>query len=310
MEILSKAPPYPADLEAKGWSLDLDYERIEQSDTWAIASPEQRPWLLMLWLVSWRQVPAASLPNNHRLIAARLGMPESKFAEWADVLLSGWELCTDGRLYHKTLTEHVLRMAAKRTKDRERVANYRAKSQQSNDDVDSCNALHTSDQRVSSTPTPTPTPTPADKDKDKEGRSRKRSRPANDVDFVLPEWINRQHWDAWHSCPKRKKATNAQKQMAVDKLAAWRERGIDYAAALENAAIGGWQGLFEPDQKMAAQPIRRAVKGVVISDEDREAYSRAQAEEAKRLLFGDAKKDDSTVIDMPVTFLGMTNATK
>jgi hypothetical protein len=153
-----KAPPYPADLEAKGWSLDLDYERIEQSDTWAIASAEQRPWLLMLWLVSWRQVPAASLPNSPRLIAARLGMPEAKFTEWSEVLLSGWELCSDGRFYHRTLTEHVLRMAGKRIKDRERVANFRKKSHKSNDDVASCNALHNRDQCVSSTPTPTPTP--------------------------------------------------------------------------------------------------------------------------------------------------------
>jgi len=64
--------------------------------------------------------------------------------------------------------------------------------------------------------------------------------------FVLPDWIDRVHWDAWHSTPKRKKATDAQKQMAVDKLAKWREAGIDHAAALESAAIGGWQGLFEP----------------------------------------------------------------
>lgn len=66
--------------------------------------------------------------------------------------------------------------------------------------------------------------------------------------FELPDWINPTHWDAWHTCPKRKKATGAQKQMAVDKLAAWRDAGVDHAAALENAAIGGWQGLFKPDE--------------------------------------------------------------
>jgi hypothetical protein len=147
------APPYPADLEAKGWCLDLDYERIEQSDTWAIASAEQRPWLLMLWLIAWRQVPVASLPNDHRLIAARIGMPVAMFSEWADVLLSGWDLADDGRLYHKTLTQHALRMVEKRSKDRARVAAYRAESQR----VAACNALHTRESRVSSTPTPTPT---------------------------------------------------------------------------------------------------------------------------------------------------------
>lgn len=159
--------PYPSDLEAKGWSLDLDYERIEQSDTWAIASPEQRPWLLMLWMISWRQVPVASLPNNDRLIAARIGMPVEQFTEWKEVLLSGWELATDGRLYHKTLTAHVLRMAEKRNKDRARVAAFRAKSakhQAGNGDVTrytgATHAEDTSDSTVSSAPTPTPTDKP------------------------------------------------------------------------------------------------------------------------------------------------------
>lgn len=55
------------------------------------------------------------------------------------------------------------------------------------------------------------------------------------------------HWDAWHSCAKRKKATDQQKQMAVQKLMAWRDAGEDFAGALENAAVGGWQGLFLPE---------------------------------------------------------------
>ena len=78
---------------------------------------------------------------------------------------------------------------------------------------------------------------------EKKKAPRKREAP-----FVVPDWINREHWDAWHSCGKRKNCTNAQKQMAVDKLDSWRQQGIDHAAALENAAIGGWQGLFKPDQ--------------------------------------------------------------
>lgn len=66
--------------------------------------------------------------------------------------------------------------------------------------------------------------------------------------FVLPDWINAKHWDTWHSTPKRKKATTAQKQMAVDKMDSWRKAGDDYAGALENAAIGGNQGLFLPNK--------------------------------------------------------------
>lgn len=100
--------------------------------------------------------------------------------------------------------------------------------------------------------------TDADIDKEEEKEEKKATRKRAAPTFELPDWINRQHWDAWHSCPKRKKATDAQKQMAVDKLAEWRQQGIDYAAALENAAIAGWQGLFKPDVPASAMtPGRR-----------------------------------------------------
>lgn len=90
---------------------------------------------------------------------------------------------------------------------------------------------------------------------EKKKATRKRAAPSS---FELPDWINRQHWDAWHSCSKRRNATDKQKQLAVDKLAAWRKEGVDYAAALENAAIAGWQGLFKPDVPAAAMtPDRR-----------------------------------------------------
>lgn len=75
---------------------------------------------------------------------------------------------------------------------------------------------------------------------------RKRSEKASA--FIIPDWINAAHWTTWHSCAKRKKATDDQKQMAVDKLDAWRKAGKDYASALENAALGGYQGLFLPDK--------------------------------------------------------------
>lgn len=84
--------------------------------------------------------------------------------------------------------------------------------------------------------------------------------------FVVPDWINRAHWDAWHSCPKRKKATDEQKQMAVDKLDAWRREGVDHAAALENAAIAGWQGLFKPEQS-SARPLTRPL-GLAVSNKN------------------------------------------
>lgn len=98
-----------------------------------------------------------------------------------------------------------------------------------------------------------------DKDTDKEEIKikKKTEDKAQAPVFVLPDWVNRQHWDVWHSTAKRKRATVEQKQMAVDKLDEWRLAGLDYATALESAAIGGNQGLFLPTTPRAGQPNKQ-----------------------------------------------------
>jgi uncharacterized protein YdaU (DUF1376 family) len=117
--------PYPADTRAKGWRLELDHERIRQSDTWAITPAEIRPWLLMLWMVAWEQTPCGSLPNDDALVAARIGMKAKEFAKHKATLMRGWELCDDGRLYHHVLTLRVGEMLEKRRKDAARKGKQR-----------------------------------------------------------------------------------------------------------------------------------------------------------------------------------------
>ncbi len=120
-------PPYPSDTKAKGWRFELDIEQIMQSDTWAVASPEMRPWLLMIWTVSWQQVPCGSLPNDDEIIAARIGMKLTQFTKNKTILLRGWKLADDGRLYHQTITQQVLMMMETKNRERDRKAAYRAK---------------------------------------------------------------------------------------------------------------------------------------------------------------------------------------
>lgn len=117
--------PYPSDTRAKGWRFELDHERIRQSDTWALAAPEIRPWLLMLWMTAWEQTPCGSLPQDDELIAARIGMPLDQFRAAKPRLLRGWWLADDGRLYHDTLAERVLEMIERRDGERSRKAEYR-----------------------------------------------------------------------------------------------------------------------------------------------------------------------------------------
>lgn len=118
-------PPYPADTRAKGWRFELDLERIEQSDTWALAPAELRPWLLMLWTTAWKQVPCGSLTDDDQLIAVRIGMKPAQFAKARSILMRGWWKAQDGRLYHDTVTARVLDMLGTKDKERQRKAEYR-----------------------------------------------------------------------------------------------------------------------------------------------------------------------------------------
>lgn len=118
-------PPYPTDTRAKGWRFELDYERIRQSDTWALAPDEYRPWLLMLWMVSWEQTPCGSMPSDDDLICARIGMAPKVFAKAKKALMRGWWKASDARLYHGVITQLVLEMVEAKTKERARKAAYR-----------------------------------------------------------------------------------------------------------------------------------------------------------------------------------------
>lgn len=124
-------PPYPATTRNRGWHLRLDLERLHASDTWALAPPELRPWLLMLWSTAWTQYPAGSFRDDDAIIAARIGMPLAMFQTHRAVLMRCWQLASDGRWYHPVISELVLTMIELRKGETLRKANYRAKQKQS-----------------------------------------------------------------------------------------------------------------------------------------------------------------------------------
>lgn len=121
--------PYPPDTRAKGWRFELDYERIEQSATWGLTTlkPEARPWLLMTWYAAWKQTPCGSMPADPEVFAGLIGASEATFAKYKKLLLRGWWLADDGRLYHDTLVLRVLEMRKQRRSDADRQADNRAK---------------------------------------------------------------------------------------------------------------------------------------------------------------------------------------
>lgn len=114
--------PYPADTRAKGWRLELDYERIEQSDTWDMAGEVSMACaaLLMMWYVAWKQVPCGSFPNDEDVIRAKCRVPVLRWEELRPILMRGWWLADDGRLYHDTVAERVRSMLDYRQKEADR----------------------------------------------------------------------------------------------------------------------------------------------------------------------------------------------
>lgn len=121
----AQAAPYPDDTRAKGWRFELDHERIKQSDTWALAPPNVRPWLLMLWMTAWEQTPCGSLPSDDDLIIARLGIDPEFFACNRAKIMRGWTAASNGRLYHPVVSQRVLEMMESRRKDAARKGKQR-----------------------------------------------------------------------------------------------------------------------------------------------------------------------------------------
>lgn len=127
---MNTAAPYPPDTRAKGWRFEIDYEKVEQSDTWSLAAevPMAQHALLMMWLVSWTQVPCGSFPSDESLIRAKCRIPQKSWASMRDVLMRGWWLADDGRLYHDTIVSRVREMLDYRRKETERRNRNRGKT--------------------------------------------------------------------------------------------------------------------------------------------------------------------------------------
>jgi hypothetical protein len=141
-----REPPYPADTRARGWRFELDYEQIEQSDTWDLAAelPMAQHALLMMWLVAWKQDPCGSLPADEDVIRAKCKIPPAIWAKVRAVLMRGWWPASDGRLYHDTLTKRVREMLEYRRKNADRVAKFKAAKREQQDG----NALPTGESRA------------------------------------------------------------------------------------------------------------------------------------------------------------------
>jgi hypothetical protein len=118
------APMTPPDCDLRAFAfMPLDVQRLRDSDLMAIPNAEAFRAAVMTWCVSWHQIPAASLPNDDATLCRLLGYGRDVKA-WQRTRkaggLDGWQLCTDGRLYHPVVAEKANGSWARKLVQRDR----------------------------------------------------------------------------------------------------------------------------------------------------------------------------------------------
>ena len=101
----------------------LDTIRLLGSELWALATGDEFKAAMALWCRAWKQVPAASLPDDDRILASFAGYGRGGKA-WQRVkamALRGFVKCSDGRLYHRVLAEDAKRAWRDLLRQRERT---------------------------------------------------------------------------------------------------------------------------------------------------------------------------------------------
>jgi hypothetical protein len=118
-------PLVPPDCDLRGIPyMAVNLIQIFESDLYALSSGDEFKAAFTLWGKSFSQIPAGSLPANDRLLEHLSGA--KRWSSVRDMALRGWFKCHDGRLYHKTVAEAVLRAWSSRLTQRQRTEAARA----------------------------------------------------------------------------------------------------------------------------------------------------------------------------------------
>lgn len=134
------APLTPPDCDLRDFAfMPLDVARLRDSDLAIQVGAEEFRAAVLLWCAAWHQVPAASLPDDDKALAALAGYGRV-VAEWRkhrEGALYGWVKCDDGRLYHPVVAEKARdawqakhKHAHDKLMDRVRKANKQREQQQ------------------------------------------------------------------------------------------------------------------------------------------------------------------------------------
>jgi hypothetical protein len=101
-------PLTPADCDLRNFpTVPIDGARLFGSEFHARSSDAGWRAGMSLWLKSWHQVPAASIPDDDTALArlAEFGRDIRGWKKVREEALHGWVKCADGRLYHPVMAE-------------------------------------------------------------------------------------------------------------------------------------------------------------------------------------------------------------
>lgn len=120
----------------------LNVERLMASELVALHNHEIVAATLFLWCRAWKQLPAASLPDDDRINAAFARMPLARFKKLKNGVLHGFVKCSDGRLYHNYLASEAIKawdrkiaFRKRREVDAERLRDWRANKPRTQDET-------------------------------------------------------------------------------------------------------------------------------------------------------------------------------
>ena len=115
-------PPLAPNVDLRGLPfMPLDVARLLDSVFVAVSTGDEFKAGMTLCCKSWWQVPAASLPNDERVLA-HLSGAGSRWKRIRRMAMWGWVLCSDGRWYHPVVAEKAVQAWAHRTAQRDRAA--------------------------------------------------------------------------------------------------------------------------------------------------------------------------------------------
>jgi uncharacterized protein YdaU (DUF1376 family) len=101
-------PLTPADCNLRGLPyMPLQVIQLLDSDLFIKSTGDEFKAAVALWCKSWNQLPGGSLPDDDVVLASLSGAKNWKKVK--DMAMRGWFLCKDGRFYHKTVAENVVR---------------------------------------------------------------------------------------------------------------------------------------------------------------------------------------------------------